>query len=113
MEIVHGKVTDAKVLFGGGPSSTVAVALRTGQGEDRAFKVVISRPDVRLTDGDRVVLKVETPAGTEEVVYCRNETTGQVLVDQVNSQAAHLTYWLLALLFSVGFLIWAWVHFNG
>ncbi len=93
MEMVRGRVEEVSVL--GDISATYTVSLASGNSR-RVLRFVATRPDLRLSPGDLLEAKLaRNPAG-EEVMLCRNLSTGQLLVDRVNYQATHMACWLLA-----------------
>ncbi|MDA8065527.1 MAG: hypothetical protein M0Z27_13705 [Thermaerobacter sp.] len=107
MEIVRGRVEEVSVL--GDVSATYTVSLASGS-THRVLRFVATRPDLSLSPGDLLEAKLARNPGGEEVMLCRNLSTGQLLVDRVNYQATHMACWLLAGLVVLVLLGWSLTH---
>ncbi|MDA8066260.1 MAG: hypothetical protein M0Z27_06805 [Thermaerobacter sp.] len=107
METVRGRVEELERL--GDVSAVYTVALDVGGGGRRVLRFTATRRDLRLAPGDVLEAKVaRSPAG-EEVMLCRNRSTGQLLVDRVNFQAGRITWWFLGGLLLL-WILWSLLH---
>ena len=90
----------------GGPVFSCRVVLDLAGGGSRVLQFAAAAPDARLRPGDRLDVRlVENPVG-EEVVFCRNATTRQVLVDRVHHQAGRMAWTFLAGCVAVALGLW-------
>lgn len=106
MEVFRGQAVKVEVLVPGDASAVYGITLRTEKGCQRSFKVAVTGSDMRVTEGDIVEVKVHQMVTGEDVVFCRNETTGRILVDRVNSEASRITLWVIGIALTLFVVAW-------
>ncbi len=103
MESIRGKVEQLQVE-GGGVTFSCWMTL-TVDGKSRSLSFTITGRDADLRPGHHLALKISRNPSGEEVVFCRNLTTGRILVDRINFQATRITCWTCAGCLAVGVLL--------
>jgi hypothetical protein len=103
--LVRGRVRELEAQ--GGVTFTCRVVLELPGGGSRVLRFVATAPDARLAPGNLLEARlVENPVA-EEVVFCRNLTTGQVLVDRIHHQAGRMARVFLVACLAVAAMAWA------
>jgi len=106
VKVLRGRAEDVEVLVAGDESMVYGMTLRLADGEGYPLRMDVPVGREAPNPGDEMEVKVRQTAGGDDVVFCRDESKGAILVDRTKGEDSRRTWWYVGI--ALTFFVIAW-----